>query len=278
MSEAEKRNSLRFYQGDTEHYEVEEGAGFNWPFYEIKRAYNILNVLMYPGMGSEYARFSKEAKKIPYHLLDYLDEIIKVYNDIFFLMCKNMKSSGEKIHLYRAERMQAMEMIEAGHTYSFTSCSLVAAPEEYLTKKDGILLLELDMPLSIPHVSVNSVLGENKFAYQEEILLPPFVSFIEATKKKLTEDELRYRDIKGESPKTKYSLTVSDNWKYSEKTSVDLVELKDGCEQVKKVLKRVKEEETVSSEEEEFYCRWKTKFQTLIKIMFDEIYRKNSQL
>ena len=169
-------------------------------------------------------------------------------------------------------------MIEAGHTYSFTSCSLVATPEEYLTKKDGILLLELDMPLSIPHVSVNSVLGENKFAYQEEILLPPFVSFIEATKKKLTEDELRYRDIKGESPKTKYSLTVSDNWKYSEKTSVDLVELKDGCEQVKKVLKRVKEEETVSSEEEEFYCCWKTKFQTLIKIMFDEIYRKNSQL
>ena len=275
MSKAEEKNSLRFYQGDTEHYEVEERASFNWPFYETKRAYNLLNVLMCQGMGSEYARFFKEAKKIPYHLVDHLDEIIKVYKDIFSLMCKSMKCSGEKIHLYRAERMRAMEMVEAGHTYSFTSCSMVDTSEEYLTKKDGILLLEWDMPLSVPHVVVNSVLGENKFAYQEEILIPSFITF-EAKEKTFTESELQYKDINGEPPKAKYNLIVSDTWEYSEKASVNLVELKDGCEQVKAVLKKVKEEGNVFPEAVEFYCSWKKNFQTLIKTMFDEIYRQNS--
>lgn len=277
-STVEERNALRFYQGAIDQYEETEHMKLHRGFYQTKRAYNLLNVLMYPGIENEIARFYKEKKQVPFQLLDELDVFVAVYEHIFSMMCKNMnKQSKEHKHLYRLERIQALSMVKDGHTYSFTSCSLEKSPDVYFTKKDGILLLELDMPLSIPYVSVNQALGKNKFSYQEEILLPPFIKFF-SERKNFTERELSYRDVHNEAPKGKYNLSISDQWEYSEKNSVTVEKLKKGCEQVKSILHRIKAEGEVSEADQIFYCEWKKKFQQLIKQMFDELYYKATLL
>ena len=273
-STVEERNALRFYQGVIDQYEETEDIAVHQRFYQTKRAYNLLNVLMYPGIESEIARFYKEKKQVPFQLLDEPDVLVSVYEHIFSLMCKNMnKQSKEHKHLYRVERIQALRMVEDGHTCSFTSCSLEKSPDDYFMKKDGILLLELDMPLSVPYISVNQILGKNKFSYQEEILLPPFIEFV-SERKNFTERELNYRDVNNEVPKGKYNLSILDHWEYSEKNNVTVEDLNKRCEQVKSVLQRIKAEGEVSEAEEIFYCEWKKKFQQLIKRMFDELYYK----
>lgn len=277
MSIIEQRNSLRFYQGDIEHYEVEKNAlPFKHSFYQTKRAYNLLNVLMYPGMENEYIRFIRESREIPYDLLDDLGEIFKIYKNIFTLMCENVKHNDTKtLHLYRVERMQAMEMIKAGHTYSFTSCSLENTPTPYFKKKDGILLLEWSIPLCTPHVSINEILGNNKYQYQKEILLPPFIHFT-SEKVNFTPVELEYRDLNNQPPEAKFFLNVLDDWKYSDKSqcNVSLEKLIDGCNQIKTILHKLKTEKTVTKNDEKYYCTWKKQFQSQVKIIFDEIYHE----
>lgn len=272
ISTVEERNSLRFYQGDIESYEVAEDENFKSEFYQTKGAYNLLNVLMHPGMENEYARFFKESKKIPYNLFDDLEELIKVYKNIFALMCKSMNNQSKVyLHLYRVERMQAIKMVEAGYTYNFTSCSLENNPDPYFMKKDGILLLEWDVPLSVPHILVNDILGRNKFAYQEELLLSPFIRF-KVEERKFTEAELRYRDVNGESPKAKYNLKVLDDWEYSKKYNILLPDLVTECEQIKNILQKIQAKGAVTDEEREYYCKWKERFQIKIKMMFDAVY------
>ena len=61
-STVEERNALRFYQGVIDQYEETEDIAVHQRFYQTKRAYNLLNVLMYPGIENEIARFYKEKK------------------------------------------------------------------------------------------------------------------------------------------------------------------------------------------------------------------------
>lgn len=277
VSTVEERNSLRFYQGDTEHYEVKNNdTNFDWQFYKTKGGYNLLNVLMYPNMENEYVRFIKEAKEIPYNLLDNLEEIFKIYKNIFSLMCKSSeRQSEEKLHLYRVERMQAMEMVEAGHTYSLTSCSSEIISEDYFKKKDGILLLEWDVPVYVPYISVNDILEKNRYKHQKEILLPPFIQF-DVEKKKFTEKELIYRDINNEPPKAKFNLNVSGISLYSDKCNVTSEELMNECRQMKNILQKFKAEGVITEKEKEYYCMWKEKFQRQIKIIFNDVYYENN--
>lgn len=142
-------------------------------------------------------------------------------------------------------------------------------------KKDGILLLEWSIPLCIPHVSINEILGNNKYQYQEEILLPPFIHFT-SEKVNFTPAELEYRDLNNQPPEAKFLLNVLDDWKYSDKSqcNVSLEELIDGCNQIKAILHKLKTEKTVTKNDEKYYCTWKKQFQSQVKIIFDEIYHE----
>lgn len=207
-------NSLRFYQGDISHYiinNIEEYNKYNSQFYQTKGAYHILNMLLYPGIENEKVRICHENKKVPLYLLNNIEELLVVYKNIFNLMCK-YSCSNEKhgiIHAFRKDRVQSMEMFDNNYLYAITSCSLKDESEDYFLKKDGILLLEFDIPTSVPFVILNDVLGVNLFQYQEELLLPPFLSFSKF-KLDLTQKEWEYRDINNSHPKAKYLLKITN--------------------------------------------------------------------
>lgn len=277
-------NSLRFYQGDLENYSG-DFEKYNSDFYKTKGAYQVLNMLLYPGLENEKARICGEHKILPVKLLKNMEEVIQVYENIFTAMCKYQKGSDniKVIHLYRKDRMQSIEMFKHNSLLSFTSCSMKDEIEEYFyRKKAGILLLEFDVPSFIPYIVINEVLGDNPYKRQEEVLLPPFLEF-EREAMEFNEKELRYRDRNDELPKAKYLIKIKcidssvglhcscdeESLKYAMNKIFDAGEINHAIN----LLERLHIDDTTILEEEvRQYCEWKNAVQTVIKIKFGKIY------
>lgn len=277
MISTTEKNSLCFYQGDINNYEVStelEKIKYATPFYKTEKAYNLLNMLLYPGMNNEYARICLEGKKIPISLLRSMEEILFVYENIFSLMCKNsLVHEDKKFYVYRKDRIQSMEMLEVGYTFGFTSCSLTDESNPYfIKKKAGILLLELEIPGYIPHVCVNEIVGKNKFFSQEEVLLPPFVCF-EKEQRDFTASELLYRDINNEAPKAKYLLKMSHM--NIEEQIGSLEKILNNAEMAEDILRHFEQEHEITPEEKNCYCQWKVEIRNYIRNRFSDICRKN---
>lgn len=152
---------------------------YTTPFYAAKSAYHILNILLYPGIDNEISRICYEKKSLPLYLLSHTEELFAVYRTVFTAMCKyqHMHEGRESFRVFRKDRVQDVEMVEHRSSYAFTSCSLRNEGEEYFLKKNGILLLKYELSDSVPYIVMNDVLGENPYQHQEEVLLPPFMSF-----------------------------------------------------------------------------------------------------
>lgn len=271
-------DSLRFYQGDVDKYsdDVEKN---NSVFWKTEKAYQLLNMLLYPGLENENSRIKKEKKKIPIELLMNLQQIFAVYENIFSAMCKYSLIVGKKeeIYVYRKDRMQYMEGIEKNRSYSWTSCSLKEDIDDSFQKKDGILLLEYKIPYNIPHIVMNDVLGKNKFQEQKEVLLPPFLIF-EKNKIDFTEKEMEYRDINGQPPKAKYLLYIKKISFSDEKNKCTKQEIEKIVFDNKNIfesmnlLRKMQEKLEITEDEKNKYVYWKSKMQDLVKIRFEEIY------
>lgn len=282
MSTARQRNSLRFYQGDVQNYEVttkEEGEKYQSAFYQTKKSYNILNMLLQPGMDSEYARVVREKKDLPLEILRQIEEILKIYDDIFAIMCEERRvrqecKTEESYHVYRVDRMQAMEMVRAGHTFGFTSCSLnpeSGKQDQALREKDGLLLLEWEIPAKIPCVLLNQVLGRNRYEYQNELLLPPFIQFENKGELPFTRAELEYRDVREEPPKAKFGLQVKGMCLRKESVKCGGILEREKMESVLSILENLRRYSSVSVEEKERYCTWKDGLRQMVKNRFWEI-------
>lgn len=271
-----EKNSLRFYQGDIDNYEMPtemDKIKYSTSFYKTEKAYNLLNMLLYPGMDNEYARIWQEGKKIPISLLRNMEELLAVYENIFSLMCKSsLVDQNKKFYVYRKDRIQSREMVEAGYTFGFTSCSLIDESDPYfIKKKAGILLLEVVIPGHIPHICVNEILGKNKFSAQEEVLLPPFVHF-EREQMDFTEKEQLYRDINNEVPKAKYLLKMS-HMDLEEQKGI-LEKIVKNAEMAEDILDHFEQDYTITQEEYSCYCQWKAEIYTYVRNRFSEIYKK----
>lgn len=268
-----ERNSLRFYQGDFDNYEILTEADqrkYNSEFYHAKGSYNVLNFLLHPGINNEIARICREKKDIPIELLRNLGEILYIYQNIFTAMKKfqnNVKDKENAYYLYRKDRMQSMDMIEAGYTFGFTACSLVDEIDRYFLKKDGILLLEMRVPKSIPHVSLNTVLGKNRYEKQEEILLPPFITFSKKSCS-FTDVELGYRDINHEAPKAKYYLEITGIYSNIDYEYNEGFLQADTLRKAVQFLQKLKNGESISEEEKSRYCKWKGQVQKEVNKLF----------
>ena len=276
-------NSLRFYQGDVWHYSSDIDQD-DLVFFKTERAYQVLNMLLYPGIENEISRIKKEHKKIPIQLLKNLPQIFSVYEDIFSAMCKYRILAGKRdeIYLYRKDRMQSMDAIRNNCSYSWTSCSIIDEIDESFQKKDGILLLEYKVPVGIPHIVINEVLGQNMYQYQHEVLLPPFL-VLKKSELDITEKEMEYRDINGNPPKAKYLLDVKEINLYVEKINGSTrEEIENFIFDEKNILAAINllkkmKENTENEEEIKKYSCWKEKIQELVKIKFKEIYDRNGE-
>lgn len=271
-----EKNSLRFYQGDIDNYEMPtemDKIKYSMSFYKTEKAYNLLNMLLYPGMDNEYARIWQEGKKIPIPLLRNMEELLAVYENIFSLMCKSsLVDQNKMFYVYRKDRIQSMKMLEAGYTFGFTSCSLTDESDPYFIKmKAGILLLEAVMPGYIPHICVNEILGNNKFSAQEEVLLPPFVHF-EKEQMDFTEKEQLYRDINNEVPKAKYLLKMS-HMDLEEQKGI-LEKIVKNAEMAEDILYHFEQDYKITQEEYCCYCQWKAEICNYVRNRFSEIHKK----
>lgn len=280
MSTIQQRNSLRFYQGSIDEYEItteKERQKYTSSFYTTKGAYNVLNMLLCPGMSSEYARIVEEKKNISIMIVQQVEEIFQIYKDIFEIMCEDWRNGRNSQYVYRIDRMQSREMLEAGYTFGFTSCSLneeSGVKDEQLRKKSGLLLLEWMIPAGTPYVLINEILGSNRFAYQNELLLPPFVSFKKKKELPFTKKELEYRDANGKPPKAKYCLEITG-------MDLGLVEdkdknflRKDEIDFAVYVLEKLGSDKCISDKEREQYGEWKCRLQSSVKDCFKSVYQR----
>lgn len=277
LSTIQQRNSLRFYQGSIDEYEItieKEHQKYTSSFYTKKGAYNVLNMLLCPGMSSEYARIVEEKKNLPIMLVQQMEEIFQIYKDIFEIMCEDWSKRRNSQYVYR---MQSREMLEAGYTFGFTSCSLnkeSGVKDEQLRKKAGLLLLEWSIPTGIPYVLLNEILGNNRFAYQNELLLPPFARLKKKKELPFTKKELEYRDANGGPPKAKYCLEI---------TGMDLDLVEDGDKNFLRkeeidfavyILEKLRSNRCISDKEKEQYGKWKCRLQSSVKDCFKSVYQR----
>lgn len=283
MITVQEINSLRFYQGDISRYIInttEEYNRYNSQFYQTKSAYHIINMLLYPGIENEKARIYYEKKKVPLNLLNDIEELFEVYENIFKAMCKyqGLKKRQGIIHAYRKDRLQSMGIIENDYLYSITSCSLKDESEEYFLKKNGILLLEFDIPTSVPFIILNDVLGVNSFQYQEELLLPPFLAFTKSVVD-FTEKEWEYKDINNEPPKAKYLLKItkpimSEMGRYNRiEIENDAIKVTEEIAYIRTILEKLSEGYIIQDHEKVKYNNSKNKIQMLIQELFFNIYK-----
>lgn len=101
MSTAQQRNSLRFYQGSINEYEmntVEDSKKYMSSFYAKKSAYNVLNMLLCPGVDSEYTRIVLEKNGFRLEYWKILKKFY-AYMRIFLLLCVKNGKRGRKINM-----------------------------------------------------------------------------------------------------------------------------------------------------------------------------------
>lgn len=75
-------NSLRYYKGAVNQIVLPDDKAQMQGFYSIPNAYEVLNMLLYPGNDNEQARIVNEKRQIPDEMLDHMSEVLKVYENL----------------------------------------------------------------------------------------------------------------------------------------------------------------------------------------------------
>ena len=280
--------SLMFYQGadiTTEDLSVKPNLK---DFYQVKNAYEGLNMLLFPGTENERARLIAESRKVDTLLLDHIDEILQVYDDLYTAMCKYTYNSGNDfvIHTWRYDRAQSLQMLQSGETGSFFSTSVVKKTSDYFKMKRGLLILEIEASPETAHLSINDILGlKSKYPEENEILFPPY-SGVVLEQLELTNEELTYEDQDGKPPVGKYKIRISNNLEVYQPFSTAelfgaekahlLSVIMEGrlLENAKKVWGSYNLRKEPDADAIKQYIEWKNMLQTYVRIRQREIYQE----
>lgn len=283
-------DTIRFYQGDIRK-RGEDGGFIDKTradgFFGIPRAYKTMNCLMFDGIDNEKERTAENASSLNSKIFLEIENVVEVFCDIFRAMCKCAKTQEKNKRctvIYRTDRgISVQAMKEQGRTISFTSTSKENHPGEYFKKKKKLTLLEFVLPLSIPHLDLEEVLGTDYyFADQKEILLPPFIhaSFHEG---KLTKEEEGYRDADGQPPCGKYIVFLEDIFLQAQRTEqgksdCQISDLTKEKGKAAVILEKLKKNEELDEQELNQYCEFKKLFREIIAEEFRAIQREYMEL
>lgn len=273
--------SLVFYQGGEltpkEYlYKVDTAA-----FYRVKNAYEGINVLLFDGAENEKIRILQEKRTVDPVMLDYIDELLSVYSNIYSAMCKYTLTCThhDSIYAHRCDRAQSLEALNQGKSASFMSTSLDKIESTVFRKKRGLLLLEVEAPYDTIHLDINAVL-KTRSAYpnEQEILFAPF---LETTVSELpmSYEEKDYLDIDNNPPIGKYKVVLKNPKisSFSDTSSVKellLEKIRDDSliENAKNVWSMYNNDDIPSEDMLNRYINWKKYLQAYLKIIFSEIY------
>lgn len=278
----EEKDCIMYYQGGGKNVRLSAENQFLRGFYDAADSYMVMNALLMPGISNERARLKDEKKKFAFAIIEHMDELIKVYCNLYSAMCKYTAFYEYKPgnYTYRIDRMNTLEFLKQGQMFSFMSTSVDKEENSAFCNKDGILLLEIDGAADVEHVDVNAVLGEeSKYPHENEILYAPF-ALVDRERMELTENEKKYRDMHGEAPKAKYLLRMKLSSIVEREGKMDSDELECLYEKIVdpdflNVAKLVWETfmcgEEPDADMAERYTEWKDKLQIYIRLRFSAI-------
>lgn len=238
--------SLLFYQGASDHIELDPSESVLEDFYSIDNGYETINMLLFPGIENEKARLQIEKRdKISDKILNHMDELLEIYNRLYSAMCKYTyhTQKNDKLLTYRDDRK---------HTY--------------LCMQDGM----------------NDVLGDQSmYPDENEVLYPPFL-YLDTELLLLTSEEEQLRDIHGNPPYGKVhvmlkgsTIVVQD---LTEEEKEELEKCRDKLIAPKEIanIKIVwnairNEEESKYPKEIAQYCRWKERLRLYLRERYVQI-------
>lgn len=279
--------SLLFYQGADLEKVGSTLDGKEKEFYQIKNGYEAINMLLFPGIENENTRLLSEGRTVNTILLDQIDELLEVYCNLYSAICKYTLFARDEsvLHTYRYDRMQSLDVLQAGKIPSFFSTSTERKTSDYFKKKKGLLIFEVEATSDTVHLDLNNVLGKKSaYSHEKEILFPPYAKVV-LKEMEMTEEELNYRDREGNPPVGKYNVHVSNNQEM-ETPIVDNemvedvknllleiikdVEYLQNAREVWECYNRREKPDTIHIEK---YMYWKKELQTYIRLRFREIYQ-----
>lgn len=274
-------NSLRYYKGAVNQIVLPEDKAQMKGFYSISNAYEVLNMLLYPGKDNEQIRILNEKRQIPDEMLDHMSEVLKVYENLATVIYKYTYSRHEQVavNAQRFDREVALNDLKQGQNSGFLSASL--APDlPYFHEKAGLILEEIVAPATVEYLDVNEVLGcQSDLAEEREILFPPFLK-LKLEQTELSDLEKNYQDCDGKPPAGKYlvrilgseiePIHISNCADSEEKLEALKVRILNDAEtrNAKDVWIAMRTGKQLEPKQEAMYLNWKKAVQTYVRLVF----------
>lgn len=282
----DEMDALLFYQGSIDNISENKRAMMQ-QFYSVDSAYNVLNVLLFPGIGNEMARIA-EGKELNQELITQMKELIEIYCNIYSAMCKYTFLYEKNIILStrRADRAYSLYAYEKGESFTFLSTTSNEQVDKYFCKKEGLVLLEVESIAQIEHIDLNKVLGnDSDYQGEREILYAPFLR-VNLEKTELDKSEESLKDCNGNPPLGKYKLMImnsliemkgryrsADERRIESALYQEIID-KEVLNHIINVWSGLKEGRELNSGEEKIYIEWKKKLRTYLKKRYEYIKRR----
>ena len=269
-SMARMKDSLRFYQNSC----GEEDA-LKDPMYGIPDAYGLINALLFDGISSEKARV-REGKALHPELLGHMPSLLGAVRNIFYFFTASvMHGESSPRTLYRTERAAGLEMmLKKGRTVSLTSASGKCEFPDYLLEKEGICLLQIQVPAFTPCIDVNAILTEgNRHAEEEEVILPPFLDLEIRPREELFRGKIPVYRVEVKGPEEIEKLSFGDITRKERERLCD----RDVLDRCALALRAIESGREPDPGDLEAYLDWKKLFKDAVLTWFEEA-RKASEI
>ncbi len=268
--------SLLAYQGAAQ---PTEGAIYNY-----FRTYEIINMLLFPGIENERIRLSEEERNIDEGKLDYIEEILSIYQNLYSAICKYTyrRTENSKIVTYRDDRKLTYLGMQNGENDTFLSTTLKSGRQNsFFQDKLHLFLMDFGVEGQVEYLKMNEVLGKkSEFQREEEILFPPFLQ-VSTELLPLSDQEQQLKGYGGEPVAGKCKVIIKDSnivpEELSEADESYLHELHDKIVDTKKiknakaVWRKLKSKQELGVRMVEEYVEWKKWLEIYLRKTFSRI-------
>ena len=268
--------SLLAYQGAAQPL---EGAIYNY-----FKTYEIINMLLFHGIENERIRLSEEERNIDEEKLDYMEEILSIYQNLYSAICKYTysKTENSEIVTYRDDRELTYFGMQNGENDTFLSTTLKPGRQNsFFQDKLHLFLMDFVAEGQVEYLKMNEVLGKrSNFQKEEEILFPPFLQ-VSTELLPLSDQERQLKGHGGEPVVGKCKVIIKDSnivpEELSEADESYLHELHDKIVDTKKiknakaVWRKLKSKQELGVRMVEEYVEWKKWLEIYLRKTFSRI-------
>lgn len=268
--------SLLAYQGAAQPL---EGAIYNY-----FKTYEIINMLLFPGIENERIRLFEEKRNIDEEKLDYMEEILVIYQNLYSAICKYTyrRTENPQIVTYRDDRELTYFGMQDGENDTFLSTTLKPGRQNALFQdKIRLFLMDFVAAGQVEYLKMNEVLGKRSaFPGEEEILFPPFLQ-VSTELLPLSDQERRLKGHGGEPVAGKCKVIIKDSnivpEELSEADERYLGEVRDKIvnpekiRNAKAVWRKLKLKQEPGARMVEEYVEWKDELKIYLLRVFSKI-------